>query len=103
MSAIKKYFFYSFTILSFLGSFLSSCNLNTEQGNDHTNEKKKIGVLLVNHGSRSEAWRNGLLNLEKNVKDSILQDASVSGVKTAFMEYTEPSIATRLKEFDKEN
>ncbi|MES2680138.1 MAG: CbiX/SirB N-terminal domain-containing protein [Bacteroidota bacterium] len=63
---------------------------------------KKIGVLMVNHGSRSETWRNALLALETSVKDSILQTGLVKGTKTAFMEYNEPSIATRLKEFDKE-
>jgi len=63
---------------------------------------KKIGVLMVNHGSRSETWRNALLALETSVKDSILKSGVVKGTKTAFMEYTEPSIATRLKEFDKE-
>ncbi|MDP1801461.1 MAG: CbiX/SirB N-terminal domain-containing protein [Bacteroidota bacterium] len=63
---------------------------------------KKIGVLMVNHGSRSETWRNALLALETSVKDSILKSGVVKGTKTAFMEYNEPSIATRLKEFDKE-
>jgi cobalamin biosynthesis Co2+ chelatase CbiK len=63
---------------------------------------KKIGVLMVNHGSRSETWRNALLALETSVKDSILKGGIVKGTKTAHMEYTEPSIATRLKEFDKE-
>ncbi len=63
---------------------------------------KKIGVLMVNHGSRSETWRNALLALEKSVRDSILKSGIVKDTKTAFMEYTEPSIATRLKEFDKE-
>lgn len=62
----------------------------------------KIGVLLVNHGSRSETWRNGLLQLESHVAPSILKHSAVKGLKTAFMEYTEPSIATRLKEFDLE-
>lgn len=57
---------------------------------------------MVNHGSRSETWRNALLALETSVKDRIQKDRTVSGTKTAFMEYTEPSIATRLKEFDKE-
>ncbi|MDN5940538.1 MAG: CbiX/SirB N-terminal domain-containing protein [Nitrospira sp.] len=60
----------------------------------------KIGVLLVNHGSRSETWRNGLLQLESRVAPSILKQSAVKGLKTAFMEYTEPSIATRMKEFD---
>ena len=63
-------------------------------------KKKKIGVLLVNHGSHSETWRNMLFDIEYSVKAEILKEGTVSGVKTAFMEYNEPSIATRLKEFD---
>lgn len=62
----------------------------------------KTGVLLVNHGSRSETWRNALLQLEKDVAGEILRSGEVKGIKTAFMEYNEPSIATRLKEFDKD-
>ncbi len=65
-------------------------------------EGKKTGVLLVNHGSRSATWRKALMDLETEVKDSILKDGKVQGIKTAFMEYNEPSIATRLKEFDQE-
>jgi hypothetical protein len=64
--------------------------------------EKKIGVLLVNHGSRSATWRQALLDLETKVKDSIVTSGIITGTKTAFMEYTEPSIATRLKEFDAE-
>lgn len=82
------------------GPFLSSCNSKNKSNSGTKSNDKKVGVLLVNHGSRSETWRNALLDLDKKVKDSILLDGSVSGVKTAFMEYTEPSIATRLKEFD---
>lgn len=63
---------------------------------------QKIGVLLVNHGSRSATWRNALLQLESSVAPSLLATSSVKSVKTAFMEYTEPSIATRMKEFDSE-
>ncbi|NUM53009.1 MAG: cobalamin biosynthesis protein CbiX [Candidatus Hydrogenedentes bacterium] len=62
----------------------------------------KTGVLLVNHGSHSETWRNALLELEQNVSAEILESGYVQGTKTAFMEYNEPSIATRLKEFDRE-
>lgn len=71
--------------------------------NAKNKESKKIGVLLVNHGSHSETWRNALLALEDNVRDEILSDKNTVGIKTAFMEYNEPSIATRLKEFDDEN
>lgn len=64
--------------------------------------EKKIGVLLVNHGSRSETWRKSLLALEDSVRPTLMTNQAVKGIKTAFMEYTEPSIATRLKEFDAE-
>lgn len=77
---------------------LSSCSSNSEKS--ATVGDKQVGVLLVNHGSRSETWRNALLDLEKAVRDSLLKNEKIGEVKTAFMEYTEPSIATRLKEFD---
>lgn len=88
-------------ILTSCSLLFTSCNPNLAK--DKTgDEKRKVGVLLVNHGSRSETWRNALLQLEKNVADSVLNSGAVSGLKTAFMEYTEPSIATRMKEFDEE-
>lgn len=62
----------------------------------------KIGVLLVNHGSRSVTWRQSLLQLEAHVAPTILNGHNVQSVRTAFMEYTEPSIAARMKEFDQE-
>lgn len=64
--------------------------------------RQKIGVLLANHGSRSATWRNALTDLEAGVRDRLLAVPGVTGVKTAFMEYNEPSIATRMKEFDAE-
>lgn len=90
-----------FILISFI--LLESCNSNAEKTiKTDLKNNQKIGILLVNHGSRSETWRNALLQLEKNVSDSILKSGEIKGVKTAFMEYTEPSIATRLKEFDKD-
>lgn len=65
-------------------------------------KEKKIGVLLANHGSRSATWRKALLDLEETVRPALLTNTAIRGVKTAFMEYTEPSIATRMKEFDAE-
>ncbi|MEK6643600.1 MAG: CbiX/SirB N-terminal domain-containing protein [Planctomycetota bacterium] len=61
---------------------------------------KKIGVLLVNHGSRSSTWRQALLDLEREVTEPLRRGGIVKEVRTAFMEYTEPSIATQLKAFD---
>jgi cobalamin biosynthesis Co2+ chelatase CbiK len=104
MLLTRKFVFLVILITTAIPSFLNiSCNLSGGKDAGKNEFKKKIGVLLVNHGSRSEAWRNGLLDLDKNVRDSIMKDGTVSSVKTAFMEYTEPSIATRLKEFEQEN
>lgn len=64
--------------------------------------KSTIGLLLVNHGSHSATWRQALLDLEARVRDTILAGGLVQGVKTAHMEYTEPSIATQMKAFDRE-
>ncbi|MEW5799443.1 MAG: CbiX/SirB N-terminal domain-containing protein [Bacteroidota bacterium] len=70
--------------------------------NSKTSFEKKIGVLLVNHGSRSATWRKSLLALEESVRPVLSKNTAIQGIKTAFMEYTEPSIATRMKEFDAE-
>lgn len=90
-------------IIILLATF-SSCSVDKSklQANSQNAGDKKIAVLMVNHGSRSATWRNALLQLEKEVTDSILAISGISGLKTAFMEYTEPSIATRLKELDNE-
>lgn len=78
----------------------SACN-ETGQ-NEVAKTGKKVGVLLVNHGSHSELWRNMLWDVEKSVKEEILKNGKIGDVRTAFMEYTEPSIASRMKEFDEE-
>ena len=68
-------------------------------------EKKEgsIGVLIVSHGSHSPRWREMLENLGDATSPELLKIPGVSQVKSAFMEYTEPSIATRMKEFDEQN
>ncbi len=80
---------------------LFSCG-QTNENNTVENKEKKIGVLLVNHGSVAESWRNMLLDVETQVKEEVLKNPKISKITTAFMEYNEPSIATRLKEFDEE-
>ena len=82
-----------------------SCDNNTQVETadaDKNTGSPKIGVLIVNHGSHSEQWREMLLDVETQVKPEILKDKRISDVKTAYMEYTEPSIATQLKKFDEE-
>lgn len=77
-------------------------NDKSEKTLENAQNAKKIGVLLVNHGSHSPTWRKALTDLEATVQGKILESGVVSGTKTAHMEYTEPSIATQLKAFDKE-
>jgi hypothetical protein len=89
--------FFSVLVMAF-----SPPAIYSEAGHSTSNQNPKIGVLLVNHGSRSATWRESLLNLEAQVAPTILTHHAVGKVKTAFMEYTEPSIATRMKEFDQE-
>lgn len=62
----------------------------------------KTGVLLVSHGSQSAHWRKMLLEVEHDVAERVLATPGIDGIKSAFMEYTEPSIATQLKAFDDE-
>ncbi|MFT4755086.1 MAG: sirohydrochlorin ferrochelatase [Salibacteraceae bacterium] len=80
---------------------VASCGTNDTPTNP-TKKGKKIGILIVNHGSVAESWRNQLLDIEKHVEPALLANEKISDVKTAFMEYTEPSIATRMKEYDEE-
>ncbi len=96
---VKTFVLLMITVFSF--TLFSSCKKEVEK-KESTNSTQKIGVLLVNHGSHSPTWRKELMNLEAKVKDRILADGKIKGTKTAHMEYTEPSIATRLKEFDAE-
>ncbi len=91
--------------LTILIAFLFQINPVYAQNSDSSSkslQSKKIGVLLVNHGSRSDRWREMLLEVENQVHDEIFALTQVTGLKTAFMEYHEPSIATQLKAFDEE-
>lgn len=102
ISNLSKQFLIVFSVI--VSSFtIQSCKTEAKGEREAASvESKKIGVLLVNHGSRSETWRKALMDLEMNVQGRILADGQIQGTKTAHMEYTEPSIATRLKEFDAE-
>lgn len=65
-------------------------------------ESPKTGILLVSHGSHSATWRRMLLDVHAEVQEDLLRIPSVQTVRTAFMEYTEPSIASQLRRFDAE-
>ena len=59
-------------------------------------------ILLVSHGSRSKQWRQGLLDFEERIRASVLDHPEIGDLRSGWMEYNEPSIATRLRELDAE-
>ncbi|MFQ5634119.1 MAG: sirohydrochlorin chelatase [Gammaproteobacteria bacterium] len=81
---------------------LSGCDTGVQGEAQAAREGPRIGVMLVNHGSEQKAWRDMLVDVEKTVDDRLLALPNVEGVKTAFNEYTEPSVATQMKAFDDE-
>jgi len=83
-----------------LATLLFSCDGNNKIEDNSGSTKQKVAVLLVNHGSHSEGWRKMLFDVEDAVKEQLLALNGVEAIETAHMEYNEPSIATRLKEFD---
>lgn len=96
--------FWTVLVAVALSAFLlTGCEQSTESTQVAAKDAgPKIGVLLINHGSEQKAWRDMLVDVEKNVKDQLLALPNVDGVKTAFNEYTEPSLATQMKAFDDE-
>ncbi|MCD6565961.1 MAG: CbiX/SirB N-terminal domain-containing protein [Bacteroidales bacterium] len=62
----------------------------------------KIGLLIIAHGSPSEQWNQPVLNIENQVKE-LLKTKNISDfdeVRVALMEFTDPSIATVLKDME---
>lgn len=91
-----------FSLLS-ASLMLGACQPKTEQSPAaDVQSSHKIGVLLVNHGSRQKAWRDMLLDVEHAVDDRLLALPNVKAVRTAYNEYNEPSIAAQMKAFDDE-
>ncbi len=102
MKSLRPHELLGFAILlAVIVAIFPSC-FREQNSKTRSTQDRKIGVLLVNHGSRSEKWREMLVEVEIQTSEEILSLPVVSGIKTAFMEYHEPSIATQLKAFDDE-
>jgi len=67
---------------------------------DTKTNRTGIGVLLISHGSRSAQWRSMLEDVTRANTAKLTAIPGVREVRTAFMEYTEPSIATQAKALD---
>lgn len=89
-------------IIILLPVIFISCNEQKNKVAKKEDHSTKTAVLIVNHGSNAESWRNMLLDVETQVENELMAHPQIGEVRTAFMEYTEPSIATRMKEFDEE-
>jgi hypothetical protein len=62
----------------------------------------KIGVLLAAHGSRSSEWVGMMEAFADEVREPMLADGTVSGVRLAFITESKPSIASQMRAFDQE-
>lgn len=78
---------------------VAGCRFTNPDSKINVNQKS-VGIILVNHGSRSATWRDALARVEKAVADTINTIPTVKVLKTAYMEYTEPSLATQLRSCD---
>ncbi|MBD0403662.1 sirohydrochlorin chelatase [Flammeovirga sp. EKP202] len=102
MKLFNSFLFALVSLVAFSCATGEKKNQESETASNSTTGEK-IGVLLVNHGSHSKGWRQMLKDIEIDVKDDIMKSGEITDVRTAFMEYTEPSIATQMKKFDEEN
>ena len=64
----------------------------------------KSAVVVIAHGHVMESWRKPVLALEQTVKDRLAERGitDFDYVRVAMMEYTEPSVASVLKDCEKE-
>ena len=66
-----------------IGPLLFACDNPAPQAEKEP-AVRKIGVLLVNHGSRRKAWRDMLDDVERAIDDRLLALPNVVAVKTAW-------------------
>lgn len=63
---------------------------------------KKIGVLLVAHGSKSSAWTGEIDAFATGVREALLKQGGVQSVRLAYVRESSPTIAQEMKAFDTE-
>ncbi|MHA1280030.1 MAG: sirohydrochlorin chelatase, partial [Candidatus Helarchaeota archaeon] len=64
--------------------------------------QEKYGLIIIAHGSPMPQWNEPVLTIEKEVKTLMSQNGNnqFSAIRVAFMEFTEPSINTVIKDFE---
>ena len=63
----------------------------------------KTGLLIMAHGAPSKRWNQVVLQVESQVRERIKRHQAVTGVKLAFMEFTSPTIAESIRQFEEED
>ncbi len=64
--------------------------------------QEKLGLMIIAHGSPAEQWNQPVLDLENYVKQ-LFDEKKITKfdeVRVALMEFTEPSIASVIKDFE---
>ena len=64
--------------------------------------QEKLGLMIIAHGSPAKQWNQPVLDLENQVKQ-LFDEKKITKfdeVRVALMEFTEPSIASVIKDFE---
>lgn len=64
--------------------------------------EEKSAIVIIAHGSRSQAWNESVLALEKTISDRLAATNSVKITRVAFMEMAQPTIADVFGDLEKE-
>lgn len=64
--------------------------------------QEKLGLLIIAHGSPAKQWNQPVLDIENQVKELLITKnvTDFDEVRIALMEFTEPSIATVVKDME---
>ena len=64
--------------------------------------QEKFGLLIIAHGSPAKQWNQPVLDIENKVKELLITKniTDFDEVRVALMEFTEPSIATAVKDME---
>ncbi|MCD4746731.1 MAG: CbiX/SirB N-terminal domain-containing protein [Bacteroidales bacterium] len=68
----------------------------------NTFAQEKLGLMIIAHGSPAKQWNQPVLDLENQVKQ-LFDEKKITKfdeVRVALMEFTEPSIASVIKDFE---
>lgn len=87
-------------VLTLLVVFLTSVAWASGESERSGNSRRKSGLLIIAHGSRSPQWNEPVLAQEKKVLEILGPDNPFAEVKMVFMEFAEPNVADGITELE---